>query len=43
MLGIKFQPGRRVASPDALEAFGASGDGPLAYLIRHGLGTGAMW
>jgi hypothetical protein len=33
--GIKFEPGRIVATPGALEAFRASGDDPLAYLIRH--------
>jgi hypothetical protein len=33
--GIKFEPGQIVATPGALEAFRASGDDPLAYLIRH--------
>ena len=35
MPGIKFEPGRIVATPGALEAFRASGDDPLAYLARH--------
>ena len=35
MSGIKFEPGRIVATPGALEAFRASGDDPLAYLARH--------
>ena len=35
MSGIKFEPGQIVATPGALEAFRASGDDPLAYLIRH--------
>jgi hypothetical protein len=33
--GIKFEPGQIVATPGALEAFRASGDDPLAYLVRH--------
>jgi hypothetical protein len=33
--GIKFSPGNVVATPGALEAFRASGDDPLAYVIRH--------
>jgi len=33
--GIKFSPGSVVATPGVLEAFKASGDDPLAYLIRH--------
>jgi hypothetical protein len=33
--GIKFSPGRVVATPGVLEAFKASGDDPVAYLIRH--------
>ena len=35
MSGIKFEPGQIVATPGALEAFRASGDDPLAYLVRH--------
>ena len=35
MAGVKFEPGQIVATPGALEAFRASGDDPLAYLIRH--------
>lgn len=35
MTGIKFSPGSVVATPGVLEAFKASGDDPLAYLIRH--------
>jgi hypothetical protein len=31
----KFSPGSVVATPGALKAFRASGDDPLAYLIRH--------
>jgi hypothetical protein len=30
-----FSPGSVVATPGVLEAFRASGDDPLAYLIRH--------
>jgi hypothetical protein len=33
--GVKFSPGSVVATPGVLEAFRASGDDPLAYLIRH--------
>jgi len=33
--GIKFSPGRVVATPGVLEALKASGDDPLAYLVRH--------
>jgi hypothetical protein len=33
--GLKFAPGRTLATPGALAAFQASGDDPLAYLIRH--------
>jgi hypothetical protein len=33
--GIKFSPGRVVATPGVLEAFKASGDDPVAYLIRQ--------
>ena len=35
MSGIKFSPGRVVATPGVLEALKASGDDPLAYLVRH--------
>ncbi|MGA2923934.1 MAG: hypothetical protein ABSE28_22765 [Candidatus Sulfotelmatobacter sp.] len=35
MSGVKFSPGSVVATPGVLEAFRASGDDPLAYLIRH--------
>ena len=35
MIGIKFSPGSVVATPGVLEAFRASGDDPLAYIIRH--------
>jgi hypothetical protein len=31
----KFEPGRIVATPGALEAFRQSGDEPLTYLQRH--------
>jgi len=33
--GVKFSPGSVVATPGVLEAFRASGDDPLAYLVRH--------
>jgi hypothetical protein len=33
--GVKFSPGSVVATPGALEAFKASGDDPMAYLVRH--------
>jgi hypothetical protein len=33
--GILFSPGSVVATPGVLEAFRASGEDPLAYLIRH--------
>jgi hypothetical protein len=33
--GIKFSPGFVVATPGVLEAFRASGNDPLAYLVRH--------
>jgi hypothetical protein len=33
--GIKFSPGTVVATPGALAAFQASGDDPLAFLVRH--------
>jgi hypothetical protein len=32
---VKFSPGSVVATPSVLEAFRASGDDLLAYLIRH--------
>src|ERR1035438_6832612 len=35
MSGVKFSPGSVVATPGVLEEFRASGDDPLAYLIRH--------
>ena len=35
MSGVKFSPGSVVATPGALEAFKASGDDPMAYLVRH--------
>jgi hypothetical protein len=35
VLGVKFSPGQVVTTPGALEAFRASGDDFLAYLIRH--------
>lgn len=35
MSGIKFSPGTVVATPGALAAFQASGDDPLAFLVRH--------
>ena len=35
MTGIKFPPGSVVATPSVLEALRASGDDPLAYLVRH--------
>jgi hypothetical protein len=33
--GVKFSPGNIVATPGVLEAFRASGDDPLAYVVRH--------
>jgi hypothetical protein len=33
--GVKFSPGSVVATPDVLEAFKASRDDPMAYLVRH--------
>jgi hypothetical protein len=33
--GIKFSPGTVVATPGVLDALTTSGDGPLAYLVRH--------
>lgn len=35
MAAEKFQPGRVVATPGALGALEASGEGPLEYLARH--------
>lgn len=35
MSGIKFSPGSIVATPGALAALEASGDNPMAYLVRH--------
>ena len=35
MSGARFAPGSVVATPGALGAFTASGDDPLAYLMRH--------
>jgi hypothetical protein len=35
MSGVKFSPGSVVATPGVLEAFRASGDDPMAYLVRH--------
>ena len=35
MSGIRFAPGSVVATPGALDAFRASGDDPLSYLVRH--------
>lgn len=35
MSGVKFSPGNIVATPGALEAFRASGDDPLALVVRH--------
>jgi hypothetical protein len=32
---IKFGPGSIVATPGALAALEASGDDPMAYLVRH--------
>jgi hypothetical protein len=32
---MKFDPGQIVATPGALAAFEASGDDPLAFLLRH--------
>jgi hypothetical protein len=33
--GIRFSPGSIVATPGALAALQASGDDPIAYLVRH--------
>ena len=35
MSGVKFEPGRIVATPGALAAFEASGEEPLTFLHRH--------
>lgn len=35
MSGIKFSPGSVFITPGAQEQFTASGDDPLAYLVRH--------
>lgn len=35
---VKFSPGSVVATPGVLDAFRASGDDPLAYLVRHTAG-----
>jgi hypothetical protein len=32
---VKFDPGQIVATPGALAAFEASGEEPLAFLLRH--------
>jgi hypothetical protein len=32
---MKFDPGRILATPGALVAFEASGEEPLAFLLRH--------
>jgi hypothetical protein len=32
---VRFSPGSVVATPGVLEAFRASGDDPMAYLVRH--------
>jgi hypothetical protein len=32
---MKFEPGQIVATPGALAAFEASGEEPLAFLLRH--------
>jgi len=32
---IRFSPGSIVATPGVLEAFRASGDDPMVYLVRH--------
>lgn len=38
MSGTLFRLGQVVATPEVLEEFKASGDDPLAYLIRHWCG-----
>lgn len=35
MSGVKFTPGTVMATPGALAAFQASGDDPLAFLVKH--------
>jgi hypothetical protein len=35
MSGIKFSPGTVVATPGVLAEFSASGDDPLAFLVKH--------
>jgi hypothetical protein len=35
MSGVKFSPGSVYITPGAMEQFTASGDDPLAFLIRH--------
>lgn len=35
MRGVKFSPGSVYITPGAMERFTASGDHPLAFLIRH--------
>jgi hypothetical protein len=35
MSGVKFSPGSVYITPGAQEQFTASGDDPLAFLIRH--------
>jgi len=35
MTGVKFSPGSVYITPGAQEQFTASGDDPLAFLIRH--------
>jgi hypothetical protein len=35
VMPTRFPPGQLVATPGALEAFGQSGDSPLAFLMRH--------
>lgn len=38
MSGVRFPLGQVVATPGVLEEFRASGDDPLAFLIRHWTG-----
>lgn len=35
MSGVKFSPGSVFATPGVLAAFQASGDDPLAFLVKH--------
>jgi hypothetical protein len=35
MSGVKFSPGSVYITPGVIEQFTASGDDPLAFLIRH--------